>query len=199
MAIGTSGYMESIHFKQAPIKPSEDLYRWQQLGNLASLVGSVANLTQQLNKPSAQEIASSRNEYDRGINGINSQYTDPIERARQLDMYHQSVQKGMYNDNPQMFEALSNYMYQPVKLAQAEAAKQVAENSIIGIGNGLATDYVSNPVALTDVKAMMSEQSGGHDLNRISTQFNSSVYSQLSQREIDAAKLGDARIMQAVC
>jgi hypothetical protein len=197
MAIGTSGYMESIHFKQAPIKPSEDLYRWQQLGNLASLVGSVANLTQQLNKPSAQEIASSRNEYDRGINGINSQYTDPIERARQLDMYHQSVQKGMYNDNPQMFEALSNYMYQPVKLAQAEAAKQVAENSIIGIGNGLATDYVSNPVALTDVKAMMSEQSGGHDLNRISTQFNSSVYSQLSQREIDAAKLGDARIMQA--
>ena len=87
MAIGTSGYIESIHTRQAPIAPMDTT--WSTIGSFASLVGAGAKVADVMNKPTMKQISDAKVAANEVVNGIKSM--PEAEQAQALQDYRNNI------------------------------------------------------------------------------------------------------------
>lgn len=116
MAIGTSGYIESVHLQQAPLKPSSGLAAARMIGAVSGLVQAGANAYNTFTAPTNEELTNYRQTIDTGLNEINSlEWYDETAKAEAVSTFHNNINKDLDAKGFQFKEAMQNYLYNATK------------------------------------------------------------------------------------
>jgi len=190
MAIGTSGYMESIHFKQAPIAPNEDMYLYRNIGALANLTSSLVGAYQKVQTAQqAETVSQLKTSYSNASAAVNSSALSDVQKAEQIKQINLSFEAKLQQDGIQFAVAspLRDIMGKQELLNNNVVAKQNTETLYRQQAEGAATVYNANK-DLGELNNIVN--TSGLDPRELKTRIMNSIVSQSELALKDEAAKG---------
>jgi hypothetical protein len=165
MAIGTSGYIEAVHLQQAPLKPDSSLKAAKMFQAVGNLVGASANLYDELNAPTNEQLVDLRQQFDAGLAQIKASNPNDLDYlSKAVANYEDAFNQDLNKLGISYVEALQGHIYNETK--NIYAAPQTLQEKLAIQENNLQIQQqiadikdgiVSSGKPLNEQAQMMSE------------------------------------------